>query len=89
MIFLFRLVSMLDFHSIHSIHYGSISLISVQLSLSVPTDPSAYIAAFTVVIVVSLIKQGYEDWVRHKADDNINQTLVHVIQSNGSIKVSK
>ncbi|XDV15530.1 hypothetical protein PO909_015597 [Leuciscus waleckii] len=32
------------------------------------------------VITVTAIKQGYEDWIRHKADNAINQCPVHVIQ---------
>uniref|UniRef100_A0A5F9CD22 Phospholipid-transporting ATPase n=1 Tax=Oryctolagus cuniculus TaxID=9986 RepID=A0A5F9CD22_RABIT len=32
------------------------------------------------VITVTAIKQGYEDWLRHKADNAMNQCPVHFIQ---------
>lgn len=35
---------------------------------------------FIVFSLLSLYPQGYEDWIRHKADNAINQCPVHVIQ---------
>lgn len=43
-------------------------------------------APLAFVIFVTALKQGYEDWLRHKADDQVNNRPVRVIR-NGEIEV--
>ncbi|XP_043091536.1 phospholipid-transporting ATPase IH isoform X3 [Puntigrus tetrazona] len=52
----------------------------VQLIIDTPTSPMTSGLPLFFVITVTAIKQGYEDWIRHKADNAINQCPVHVIQ---------
>ncbi|XP_064166339.1 phospholipid-transporting ATPase IH isoform X3 [Anguilla rostrata] len=52
----------------------------VQLIIDTPTSPITSGLPLFFVITVTAIKQGYEDWLRHKADNAINRCPVHVIQ---------
>uniref|UniRef100_A0AAY4CUK8 Phospholipid-transporting ATPase n=1 Tax=Denticeps clupeoides TaxID=299321 RepID=A0AAY4CUK8_9TELE len=52
----------------------------VQLIIDTPTSPITSGLPLFFVITVTAIKQGYEDWLRHKADNSINQCPVHIIQ---------
>uniref|UniRef100_A0A3B4EG94 Phospholipid-transporting ATPase n=1 Tax=Pygocentrus nattereri TaxID=42514 RepID=A0A3B4EG94_PYGNA len=52
----------------------------VQLIIDTPTSPITSGLPLFFVITVTAIKQGYEDWLRHKADNAINQCPVHVVQ---------
>uniref|UniRef100_A0A671N5Y7 Phospholipid-transporting ATPase n=1 Tax=Sinocyclocheilus anshuiensis TaxID=1608454 RepID=A0A671N5Y7_9TELE len=52
----------------------------VQLIIDTPTSPMTSGLPLFFVITVTAIKQGYEDWIRHKADNAVNQCPVHVTQ---------
>ncbi|XP_061482643.1 phospholipid-transporting ATPase IH isoform X3 [Rhineura floridana] len=52
----------------------------VQLIIDTPTSPVTSGLPLFFVITVTAIKQGYEDWLRHKADNAMNQCPVHFIQ---------
>ncbi|XP_065151524.1 phospholipid-transporting ATPase IH-like isoform X2 [Paramisgurnus dabryanus] len=52
----------------------------VQLIIDTPTSPTTSGLPLFFVITVTAIKQGYEDWIRHKADNSTNQCPVHIIQ---------
>uniref|UniRef100_A0A8C7R7L7 ATPase phospholipid transporting 11A n=1 Tax=Oncorhynchus mykiss TaxID=8022 RepID=A0A8C7R7L7_ONCMY len=52
----------------------------VQLIIDTPTSPITSGLPLFFVITVTAIKQGYEDWLRHKADNAINQCPVHEVQ---------
>nr|XP_061802740.1 phospholipid-transporting ATPase IH-like [Nerophis lumbriciformis] len=52
----------------------------VQLIIDTPTSPITSGLPLFFVITVTAIKQGYEDWLRHKADNAVNQCPVHVLQ---------
>uniref|UniRef100_A0A3B3WP89 Phospholipid-transporting ATPase n=1 Tax=Poecilia mexicana TaxID=48701 RepID=A0A3B3WP89_9TELE len=52
----------------------------VQLIIDTPTSPVTSGLPLFFVIIVTAIKQGYEDWLRHKADKAVNQCLVQVVQ---------
>ncbi|XP_072293987.1 phospholipid-transporting ATPase IH-like isoform X3 [Eucyclogobius newberryi] len=56
----------------------------VQLIIDTPTSPVTSGLPLFFVITVTAIKQGYEDWLRHKADNSINQCPVHVVH-NGKV----
>ncbi|XP_056287053.1 phospholipid-transporting ATPase IH isoform X5 [Pseudoliparis swirei] len=51
----------------------------VQLIIDTPTSPITSGLPLFFVITVTAIKQGYEDWLRHKADNSVNQCPVHVV----------
>ncbi|XP_060888831.1 phospholipid-transporting ATPase IH isoform X2 [Labrus mixtus] len=52
----------------------------IQLIIDTPTSPITSGLPLFFVITVTAIKQGYEDWLRHKADNSVNQCPVHVVQ---------
>ncbi|XP_041115414.1 phospholipid-transporting ATPase IH isoform X5 [Polyodon spathula] len=52
----------------------------VQLIIDTPTSPVTSGLPLFFVITVTAVKQGYEDWLRHKADNAVNQCPVHIIQ---------
>uniref|UniRef100_A0A670J9G6 Phospholipid-transporting ATPase n=1 Tax=Podarcis muralis TaxID=64176 RepID=A0A670J9G6_PODMU len=52
----------------------------VQLIIDTPTSPVTSGLPLFFVITVTAIKQGYEDWLRHKADNAMNQCPVHFIR---------
>ncbi|XP_077570040.1 phospholipid-transporting ATPase IH isoform X1 [Stigmatopora nigra] len=52
----------------------------VQLIIDTPTSPVTSGLPLFFVITVTAIKQGYEDWLRHKADDAVNHCAVQVLQ---------
>ncbi|KAM4860112.1 phospholipid-transporting ATPase IH isoform 4-T4 [Thomomys bottae] len=52
----------------------------VQLIIDTPTSPVTSGLPLFFVITVTAIKQGYEDWLRHKADNAMNQCPVLFIQ---------
>uniref|UniRef100_A0A8C7YBI4 Phospholipid-transporting ATPase n=1 Tax=Oryzias sinensis TaxID=183150 RepID=A0A8C7YBI4_9TELE len=58
----------------------------VQLIIDTPTSPVTSGLPLFFVIIVTAIKQGYEDWLRHKADKAVNQCPVSVIQRGKKIK---
>lgn len=51
-------------------------------------SPVTSIAPLAFVVIVTMIKQGYEDWLRHKADNLFNNRPVKVIRD-GVIEVSE
>lgn len=58
----------------------------VQLMIDTPTSPVTSGLPLFFVITVTAIKQGYEDWLRHKADNEVNGALVFVVRSGGLVK---
>uniref|UniRef100_A0A8C7K5G3 Phospholipid-transporting ATPase n=1 Tax=Oncorhynchus kisutch TaxID=8019 RepID=A0A8C7K5G3_ONCKI len=52
----------------------------VQLIIDTPTSPITSGLPLFFVITVTAIKQGYEDWLRHKADCSINECPVDVVK---------
>ncbi|RMC06567.1 hypothetical protein DUI87_16004 [Hirundo rustica rustica] len=55
-------------------------IVSSKLIIDTPTSPVTSGLPLLFVITVTAIKQGYEDWLRHKADNAINHCPVHFIQ---------
>ncbi|CAB1331962.1 unnamed protein product [Coregonus sp. 'balchen'] len=51
----------------------------VQLMIDTPTSPVTSGLPLFFVITVTAIKQGYEDWLRHKADNEVNGAPVFVV----------
>ncbi|KAG7465093.1 hypothetical protein MATL_G00172590 [Megalops atlanticus] len=53
----------------------------VQVIVDTPTSPVTSGLPLFFVITVTAIKQGYEDWLRHKADKEVNKYLVTVLEN--------
>ncbi|XP_078067875.1 phospholipid-transporting ATPase IG isoform X1 [Mustelus asterias] len=51
----------------------------VQVIVDTPTSPVTSGLPLFFVIIVTAIKQGYEDWLRHKADNSVNKSPVYVV----------
>uniref|UniRef100_A0AAY5EQ01 Phospholipid-transporting ATPase n=1 Tax=Electrophorus electricus TaxID=8005 RepID=A0AAY5EQ01_ELEEL len=52
----------------------------VQVIVDTPTSPVTSGLPLFFVITVTAIKQGYEDWLRHKADSEVNKYPVRVLE---------
>uniref|UniRef100_A0A674P8J9 Uncharacterized protein n=1 Tax=Takifugu rubripes TaxID=31033 RepID=A0A674P8J9_TAKRU len=58
----------------------------VQLMMTPPTSPVTSGLPLFFVITVTAIKQGYEDWLRHKADNEVNGAPVFVVRSGSLVQ---
>jgi phospholipid-translocating ATPase len=56
------------------------------MSIDSPVNPATSSLPLIFVITVTAIKQGYEDWLRHRNDREVNMRLVDIV-TNGSIQV--
>ncbi|XP_036908523.1 phospholipid-transporting ATPase IG isoform X3 [Sturnira hondurensis] len=53
----------------------------VQVTVDTPTSPVTSGLPLFFVIAVTAIKQGYEDWLRHRADNEVNKKTVYIIEN--------
>ncbi|XP_016062722.1 PREDICTED: phospholipid-transporting ATPase IG isoform X5 [Miniopterus natalensis] len=53
----------------------------VQVTVDTPTSPVTSGLPLFFVITVTAIKQGYEDWLRHRADKEVNKRHVYIIEN--------
>ncbi|XP_068107103.1 phospholipid-transporting ATPase IG isoform X2 [Hyperolius riggenbachi] len=58
----------------------------VQAIVDTPTSPVTSGLPLFFVITVTAIKQGYEDWLRHRADREVNKTPVYIIENSKRVK---
>uniref|UniRef100_A0A672IM61 Phospholipid-transporting ATPase n=1 Tax=Salarias fasciatus TaxID=181472 RepID=A0A672IM61_SALFA len=58
----------------------------VQVIIHTPTSPVTSGLPLFFVITVTAIKQGYEDWLRHKADNEVNGAPVFVVRSGSLVQ---
>ncbi|XP_068181058.1 phospholipid-transporting ATPase IG isoform X1 [Antennarius striatus] len=58
----------------------------VQVIVDTPTSPVTSGLPLFFVITVTAIKQGYEDWLRHKADNEVNKYPVTVLEGGRRIR---
>ncbi|ERE87315.1 putative phospholipid-transporting ATPase IH, partial [Cricetulus griseus] len=56
------------------------------LMIDTPTSPITSGLPLFFVITVTAIKQGYEDWLRHNSDNEVNGAPVYVVRSGGLVK---
>ncbi|KAF7233366.1 hypothetical protein EG68_05038 [Paragonimus skrjabini miyazakii] len=61
----------------------------VQLFTDSPVTPAISIIPLVFVFAVTLIKQGYEDWLRHKADRCVNHIRVEIVTEDGRLNTIK
>jgi phospholipid-transporting ATPase len=45
-----------------------------------PIAPFAAVAPLIIVLTISMIREGYEDYQRHKSDNEINATKAIVLE---------
>nr|CAD7586265.1 unnamed protein product [Timema genevievae] len=53
---------------------------TISLSIDSPVSPWTSVVPLVFVILVTAMKQGYEDWLRHRADREVNCSLVTVVR---------
>ncbi|KAH0520174.1 Phospholipid-transporting ATPase 11C [Microtus ochrogaster] len=51
------------------------------VTVDTPTSPVTSGLPLFFVITVTAIKQGYEDWLRHRADNEVNKSTVYIIEN--------
>lgn len=56
------------------------NLFPLQLVIDSPLDPLTSVIPLIFVISVTSVKQGYEDWLRHRSDNEVNCASVTVIR---------
>lgn len=59
----------------------------MQMVSDSPVSPLATFAPLLFVVAVTGIKQGYEDFLRHKNDSEVNVQLLQVVR-NGKLQVT-
>jgi hypothetical protein len=50
-------------------------------------EPLTSVLPLVFVIAVTALKQGYEDWLRHRSDNEVNCSLVTVVRK-GIVQVN-
>ncbi|XP_060264239.1 phospholipid-transporting ATPase IG isoform X11 [Ovis aries] len=58
----------------------------IQVTVDTPTSPITSGLPLFFVITVTAIKQGYEDWLRHRADNEVNKSTVYIIENAKRVK---
>lgn len=66
--------------------YKKSVILLLQTIIDSPVHPVTAISPLTFVICVTAIKQGYEDWLRHKSDDMVNNRPVKIVKE-GDVEV--
>ncbi|TNN09740.1 putative phospholipid-transporting ATPase IF isoform 2 [Schistosoma japonicum] len=66
-----------------------ISLAIIQLFTDSPVSPTTSIIPLFFVLSVTMIKQGYEDFLRLKADREINHIPIEIVTENGYLTTVK
>ncbi|CAH2107980.1 unnamed protein product [Euphydryas editha] len=57
----------------------------VAIFIDSPVSPFTSIAPLSFMVLVTAVKQGYEDWLRHVADNKVNNKIVEIVHK-GVIK---
>ncbi|XP_063723941.1 phospholipid-transporting ATPase IF-like isoform X3 [Symsagittifera roscoffensis] len=74
-----------QFQRLANFYFGVVTI--VVILIDAPVSPVVSIIPLAFVIITSMAKQGYEDWVRHKADSALNNREVKVVMDGFSRKV--
>uniref|UniRef100_A0A672ZP72 Phospholipid-transporting ATPase n=1 Tax=Sphaeramia orbicularis TaxID=375764 RepID=A0A672ZP72_9TELE len=74
-----------QFRRIANFYFLIIFLVQVR-TVDTPTSPVTSGLPLFFVITVTAIKQGYEDWLRHKADNEVNKYPVTVLEDGRRIR---
>ncbi|XP_046393223.1 phospholipid-transporting ATPase IF-like isoform X2 [Ischnura elegans] len=70
-----------QFRRIANFYFLCITII--QLTTDSPVSATTSILPLAFVIMVTAVKQGYEDWLRHRADAKVNKAPASIIDPNG------
>ncbi|XP_071440396.1 phospholipid-transporting ATPase IF-like [Hetaerina americana] len=70
-----------QFRRIANFYFLCITII--QISTDSPVSATTSILPLAFVILVTAVKQGYEDWLRHRSDAKVNKAPTSIIDSNG------
>ncbi|KAG8232436.1 hypothetical protein J437_LFUL012866 [Ladona fulva] len=74
-----------QFRRIANFYFLCITII--QLTIDSPVSATTSILPLAFVISVTAVKQGYEDWLRHRADAKVNRTPTTILDSLGNKKI--
>src|SRR5690349_5677571 len=55
--------------------------------LDSPVSPLASLVPLIIVISVAMFKQGYEDFLRYRADSMVNKSMVKVIRNGVEVEI--
>uniref|UniRef100_A0A2A4JGX5 Phospholipid-transporting ATPase n=1 Tax=Heliothis virescens TaxID=7102 RepID=A0A2A4JGX5_HELVI len=66
-----------QFRRVVNFYFLIVTIIAVIIDS--PVSPFTSIAPLSFVVLVTAIKQGYEDWLRHKADNKVNNQIVEIV----------
>ncbi|XP_068632358.1 phospholipid-transporting ATPase IF-like [Battus philenor] len=69
-----------QFRRIVNFYFLIVTVIAVIIDS--PVSPFTSIAPLSFMVLVTAVKQGYEDWLRHKADNKVNNQIVETVQNN-------
>lgn len=72
-----------QFRRIASFYFLIVTVIAIVIDS--PVSPMTSIAPLAFMVTVTAVKQGYEDWLRHRADDSVNNQIVEIIHK-GTVK---
>ncbi|XP_042707062.2 phospholipid-transporting ATPase IG isoform X7 [Chrysemys picta bellii] len=61
-------------------------IVSSKVIVDTPTSPVTSGLPLFFVIIVTAIKQGYEDWLRHRADKEVNKSSVFIVENAKQVK---
>lgn len=63
--------------------YGNVFFFMTLMFLMIPSispfPPYAYLSAFLIVVGISIVKDGIEDFIRHRSDKKTNERKIHKI----------
>ncbi|XP_072939136.1 phospholipid-transporting ATPase IF-like [Epargyreus clarus] len=66
-----------QFRRVVNFYFLIVTVIAVVIDS--PVSPFTSIAPLSFMVLVTAVKQGYEDWLRHKADNKVNNQIVETV----------
>ncbi|KAL0880610.1 hypothetical protein ABMA27_001840 [Loxostege sticticalis] len=72
-----------QFRRVANFYFLIVTLIAIIIDS--PVSPFTSIAPLSFMVLVTALKQGYEDWLRHKEDNKVNNQVVEIVHK-GVIK---
>ncbi|KAJ0175409.1 hypothetical protein K1T71_008568 [Dendrolimus kikuchii] len=75
-----------QFRRIVNFYFLMVTVIAIVIDS--PVSPMTSIAPLSFMVLVTAVKQGYEDWLRHRADNRVNNQIVEIVHK-GVVKEVK
>ncbi|KAJ2942708.1 hypothetical protein O0L34_g2178 [Tuta absoluta] len=66
-----------QFRRVANFYFLLVTVIAVVIDS--PVSPYTSIAPLSFMVLVTAMKQGYEDWLRHKNDNKVNNQIVEIV----------